>query len=428
MHKLSKRYTSFVLKLIFKAGIMANKVVVVGAFDTKGKEYKFIIDLIKERNHEVITVNTGVMGSTDIFSVDIKAEVVAQAGGTDIETLRKANDRGNAITVMSNGLGTIIEDLYAKEKFDGIIGMGGTAGTNVVTSGMKSLPYGLPKICVSTVASGDVSQYVGISDIIMIPSLVDISGLNSLSQTIFINAVGALVGIMEIEKNQESTGKPTIAASMFGNTTPCIDFCREALNLKGFEVLVFHSTGAGGKTMEKLINQGVVNGALDITTTEWADTLCGGVFDAGPTRLDAPGKAGIPHLIAPGCLDMCNFGNPDTIPSKYKNRLFYRWNPQVTLMRTTKEENQKLGEIFAEKANSSKGKVAFIIPLKGYSMLDSINEKNEPQLFWDPRADKAFIEGLKSKLKPEINIMEIDANINDLIFSQKAVEVFLDMI
>jgi uncharacterized protein (UPF0261 family) len=191
---------------------------------------------------------------------------------------------------------------------------------------------------------------------------------------------------------------------------------------------VFHATGTGGKTMEKLIKEGAVQGVLDITTTEWADTLCGGVFDAGPARLDGPGEVGIPHLIAPGCIDMCNFGSPDTVPSKYKDRLFYKWNPQVTLMRTTAEENRKLGELFADKANVSKGKVAFIIPLKGYSMLDSMNEKNEPQLFWDPPADKAFIEGLKSRLKAEIDIIEIDANINDPLFSEKAVVLFLDMI
>lgn len=407
---------------------MAKKVLVVGAFDTKAEEYKFIIDLIKERNFQVITVNTGVMGSTDTFSVDIQADEVAKAGGTDIETLREANDRGNAIAVMSDGLAAIIEDIYTKVKFDGIIGMGGTAGTNVVTSGMQPLPYGIPKVCISTVASGDVSPYVGISDIIMIPSLVDISGLNPISESVFTNAVGALVGMLEIKKSRKSKAKPTIAASMFGNTTPCIDACREALGREGYEVLVFHATGAGGKTMEKLTEQGLVQAALDITTTEWADTLCGGVFDAGTTRLEAPGKAGIPHLIAPGCIDMCNFGNPDTIPSKYKNRLFYKWNPQVTLMRTTTEENYKLGEIFAEKANGSRGKVAFIIPLKGYSILDSINDKNEPQLFWDPAADKAFVEGLKSRLRSEIDIVEVDANINDPIFSNKAVEVFLDMI
>jgi uncharacterized protein (UPF0261 family) len=410
---------------------MAKKVVVVaGAFDTKAVEHDFIINLIKERGCEVVTINTGVMGSTDLFQVNISADVVAKAGGMELEQLRKANDRGKAITVMSDGLAAVVKDLYNKDKFDGIIGMGGTAGTNVVTSGMKGLPYGLPKICVSTVAAGDVSPYVGISDIMMIPSLTDVSGLNPLSQAIFTNAVGALTGMVEIRKAKSGAtvaSKPTIAASMFGNTTPCIDRCREALNKKGYEVLVFHATGTGGKMMEKLVEEGMIQGVLDLTTTEWADTICGGVFDAGPTRLDAPGKAGIPHLISPGCIDMCNFGNPDTIPSKYNDRLFYKWNPQVTLMRTTPEENRKMGEVFAEKANKSKGKVAVIIPMKGYSMLDSINDKNEPQLFWDVAADKAFVDGLKSKLKPGISVIEVDANINDPAFSTKAVDVFLEM-
>ncbi len=180
--------------------------------------------------------------------------------------------------------------------------------------------------------------------------------------------------------------------------------------------------------MEKLVREGAVQGVLDITTTEWADTLCGGVFDAGPERLDGPGEVGIPHLIAPGCIDMCNFGGPDTIPHQYRDRLFYKWNPQVTLMRTTAEENRELGEIFARKANNAKGKVAFAIPLRGYSILDSIDEKNGPQLFWDPIADKAFIDGLRSKLKPEIEVFEIDANINSPIFSNKAVELLLNIL
>jgi uncharacterized protein (UPF0261 family) len=264
----------------------------------------------------------------------------------------------------------------------------------------------------------------------MIPSLTDISGLNPLSEKIFRNAVGALAGMMEMEKSntgKELAGRPTIAASMFGNTTPCIDACREALTKNGYEVLVFHATGVGGKTMEKLIDEGLVQGVLDITTTEWADTLCGGVFDAGPTRLDAAGKVGIPHLISPGCIDMCNFGNPDTIPAKYKDRLFYKWNPQVTLMRTTPDENRQMGEIFAEKANKAKGKVAFLIPRKGYSMLDSVNEQNGPQLFWDPASDQAFVDGLKAKLNPEIKVEEIEANINDPAFSKKAVEMFLEL-
>ena len=406
---------------------MAKKIVVIGAFDTKAIEYQFLIDLIKEKGYQVITVNIGVMGSTDLFPIAIQAAEVAQAGGTDIETLRKANDRGRAIKVMSEGAGNMVKKLFIQEKFDGIIGMGGTAGTTMVTAAMRVLPFGIPKICVSTVASGDVSPYLEISDIILIPSLTDIAGINSLSSIFLTNAVGALTGMLEISKTTEQ-GLPMIAASMFGNTTPCIDRCRKMLNQKGFEVLVFHATGTGGKTMEKLIKEGAIQGALDITTTEWADTVCGGVFDAGTERLDGPGKVGIPHLIAPGCIDMCNFGGPGTIPSQYKDRLFYQWNPNVTLMRTTAEENRRMGEIFAQKANTAKGKVAFIIPLKGFSMLDARNENNEPQVFWDPTADKAFMEGLKSQLKPDIDVEEIDANINDPVFAERAVEKFLKMI
>ena len=406
---------------------MAKKIVVIGSFDTKAVEYKFILDLLKNKGFEIITVNTGVLGSTDLFHIDIPSEELAQAGGTAIGTLRKANDRGRAITVMSEGAGTRIKRLYAQEKFDGIIGMGGTAGTNMVTAAMRALPIGLPKICVSTVASGDVSPYVGMSDILMMPSLTDIAGINSFSKRFLTHAVGALAGMLETSEESEKA-KPVISASMFGNTTPCINHCRELLTKNGFEVLVFHATGAGGKTMEKLIREGLIQGALDLTTTEWADTLCGGVFDAGPERLDGPGEMGIPHLIAPGCIDMVNFGNPSTIPSKYKDRLFYQWNPNVTLMRTTVAENKKLGEIFAQKANAAKGKIAFMIPLKGFSMLDSINEKNEAQLFWDPSADKAFMDGLKSKLKPDIEIEEIDANINDPLFADTAVKKFLNMV
>ncbi|MEX2595254.1 MAG: Tm-1-like ATP-binding domain-containing protein [Anditalea sp.] len=405
---------------------MSKRVIVVGTFDTKAIEYNFVIDLIRKKGYQVITVNTGVLGSTDLFHIDIPSEVVAQEGGTDIDTLRRANDRGKAIAIMSDGVGKIVSSLFDKEKPDGIIGMGGTAGTHMVTSAMRTLPFGMPKICISTVASGDVSPYLETSDIIMIPSLTDISGINSLSRIFLTNAVGALTGILEMSK-EFVDDKPIIAASMFGNTTPCIDKCRKMLDLKGFEVLVFHATGAGGKTMEKLINEGAIQGTLDITTTEWADTICGGVFDAGIERLDAPGKVGIPHLIAPGCIDMCNFGSQSTIPAKYKDRLFYQWNPNVTLMRTTEEENRKMGEIFAQKANEAQGKIAFIIPLKGFSMLDSINDKNEPQIFWNPSADNAFLDGLKNKLKSGIDIEEIDANINDSIFAEKAVDKFLRM-
>ena len=403
------------------------KVVVVGTFDTKGVEYDFLITRLKQAGCQVKTVNTGILQFEPIFQIDIDADMVARAAGVDLSTLQKNNDRGKAIAAMSEGAASLIRHLYEKEDFDAIIGMGGTAGTNIVAAAMRGLPFGMPKICLSTVASGDVSPYIGITDIVVMPSLTDIAGINSISRITISNACGALLGMLSNQLIKTDDALPVIAASMFGNTTPCVNRCREMLSSKGFDVLVFHATGTGGKTMEKLVYDGVVHAVLDITTTEWADTICGGVFDAGEERLDAPGQMGIPHLIVPGCIDMCNFGSKDTIPSKYNDRLFYQWNPNVTLMRTTAEENSIMGEKFATKANHSKGRVKFLIPMKGFSMLDALNEQGDPQLFWSPEADNAFVEGLQSKLNQGIEIMQIDANINDPEFADKAVEVMISM-
>ncbi len=328
---------------------MSKTIMVIGAFDTKGSEYKFLCDHIKQHGHSVLTVNTGVLGTTDLFKVDVEADKVASAGDGSIEELRLSKDRGQAMKVMCAGAAAIVEELFDQGKFDGIIGMGGTGGTTVVTSGMRVLPVGFPKVCVSTAASGETSAYVGTKDVTMIPSIVDVAGLNRISTMIFSRAVGAICGMVEAELAKTTDEKPIITASMFGNTTECVDMCREMLTEKGYEVLIFHATGTGGKTMESLVSEGLVDAVLDITTTEWADTICGGVFDAGPERLSAAGKAGVPHLIVPGCIDMCNFGGPDTVPSKYEGRLFYEWNPSVTLMRTTPQENHQMGEIFAEK-------------------------------------------------------------------------------
>ncbi len=402
---------------------MNNKVVVIGTFDSKGIEYQFLIETLKKKGSRVITINTGVMPSESLFPVDVSPEEIAQAGGVELSELRKENDRGHAVAVMSAGAGKVVDELFRREKFDGIIGMGGTAGTNITTSAMRGLPFGLPKICLSTVAAGDVSPYVGISDIVMFPSLTDIAGINSLTEMSISNAAGALVGMMETDQRSDRN-LPVVAISMFGNTTTCVNNCREQLVRQGFEVLVFHATGTGGRVMEKLVAEGAVQGVLDITTTEWADTICGGVFDAGRERLGAPGSRSIPHLIAPGCLDMCNFGAPATVPSRYNGRVFYQWNPNVTLMRTTEEENQQMGEIFAQKANAAKNTTAFIVPLKGFSILDSINEKKEPQPFWDPAADQAFLRGLKNKLDPAVDVLEINANINEPLFAERAVALF----
>jgi uncharacterized protein (UPF0261 family) len=404
---------------------MNKTIVMIGAFDTKGPEYAFLREQILARGHKVLAVNTGVLGSTDLFPVDMEAEELARAGGADIKALREKKDRGAAMKAMCAGAPAVVRSLYEKCPFDGIIGMGGTGGTTVVTAAMRALPLGVPKVCVSTAASGDTSPYVGTKDITMIPSIVDVAGVNRISRIIFARAAGAVCGMAEAEPPVAAEEKPIITASMFGNTTECVNACVERLSARGYEVLVFHATGTGGKTMESLVSEGLVDGVLDITTTEWADTVCGGVFDAGPERLDAPGKMGVPHLIVPGCVDMANFGPMDTVPRKYivAKRTFYEWNPSVTLMRTNVEENKKMGEVFAQKASAAKGPVAFLIPLRGVSILDG-----DGQLFCDRQADAALFETIKANVRDDISIVEVDANINDPEFAETAVEMMLELI
>ena len=398
-------------------------ILLIGAFDTKGEEYAFVKNIICARGHETLGLHTGVFDADQSMHVDVSNGDVAQAGGKPIDQLQEKQDRGEAMKVMSDGAAVITRQLYDQGRFDGVIGLGGTGGTSVITAGMQSLPIGVPKVMVSTAASGDTSSYVGTRDITMIPSVVDVAGVNRISRPIFTRAAGAICGMVETEPEPSSDEKPIIAASMFGNTTECVDRCREALTEKGYEVLVFHATGTGGKTMESLIDDGLVEAVLDITTTEWADEICDGVFSAGPKRRDAPGKACIPHLIVPGCIDMANSGPRDTVPARYNDRLLYEWNPSVTLMRTNADENRRMGEIFAEKANASTAPIAILIPLQGVSILDGDGE-----MFCDREADQAMFDALKAGLRDDIDVVELDANINDESFSTKAVEMMLELI
>ena len=375
----------------------------------------------------MLSVNTGVMGTTKLFAVDVEAEDVAKAGGGDLKMLREKKDRGEAMAVMARGAEVVGKKLHGEGKFEGIIGMGGSAGTAIVTAAMRALPLGVPKICVSTVASGNTAAYVGAKDVVLFPSIVDVAGINRISRIIYARAAGAICGMVErmADRNVRPTDdRPIIAATMFGNTTECVNACREALTREGFEVLVFHATGTGGRTMESLVDEGLVDGVLDITTTEWADEVAGGVFSAGPDRLSAAGRKGVPHLIVPGCVDMVNFGAMESVPEKYKvaKRNFYQWNPAVTLMRTNVEENRRMGEIFAKKANEARGPVAFLIPLRGVSILDG-----DGQPFCDREADGAMFEAIKRGLRKDIPIFEMDLNINDPKFSAKAVAMMLEM-
>lgn len=397
---------------------MSGTIALVGALDTKGAEYEFVKNVIESRGHKTLLVDVGILGSPSI-PADISREETARAGGAELSELVAKKDRGEAVAAMSRGAASLIARLYAQGRFDGIFAMGGTGGTSVACAAMRVLPLGVPKVMVSTVAGTDVSGYVGVKDIVMIPSIVDVAGINKISRDVFAKAAGAICGMIETE-TRPGKDRPLITASMFGNTTPAVERAKSILEEHGYEVLVFHCTGNGGKTMESLIDAGMISGVLDVTTTEWADELVGGVLTAGPNRLESAAKKGVPAVVVPGCLDMVNFWAPETIPDKFKERKFYPHNPNVTLMRTNVEECRKLGRIVAEKLNGSTGPVTVLIPLKGWSMIDSPGGP-----FWWPEADAAFCESLKSNLRPDVPVIEMDCNVNDPGFSERCARELL---
>ena len=390
---------------------MAKTIAVVATLDTKGVEANFIRDRVEAAGLSALVIDTGVLAEPAVQG-DIPRETVAEAAGTSLARLVSEKDRGKSVTAMAEGAAKVVRRLFDAGKIHGIISIGGSAGTTIGTAAMRALPVGFPKVMVSTLASGDTRPYVGIKDITMMYSVVDIAGLNRLSRRILANAAAAVCAMAQAELPPAAEERPLLAATMFGVTTPCVTRAREILEENGFEVLVFHATGTGGLAMEDLIESGFIAGVLDITTTEWADELVGGVLSAGPHRLEAAGKKGIPQVVAPGALDMVNFGPPETVPEKFKTRRFYQHNPTVTLMRTTKEENAQLGRIIAEKLNAAKGPTTFFYPRNGVSAIDQ-----EGQPFYDPEADEAFISFLKASLNPSVQLIEMDNHINDEAFA-----------
>jgi uncharacterized protein (UPF0261 family) len=399
---------------------MAKTVCVVGTMDTKGSEFAFITDMIESSGVSTCVVDTGILGEPQ-FIPDVSADEVAQAGGSSLQALRDEGDRGNSVAVMAQGAATFIAEKHAAGEIDGIISLGGSAGTTMGTTAMQALPVGVPKLMVSTLASGDTSPYVQSKDICMMYSVVDIAGINRLSRQILTNAAGAIVGMVTSYTPRETTDKPLIAATMFGVTTPCVTKAREILEAAGYEVLVFHATGTGGRAMEDLVKGGFLVGVLDVTTTELADELVGGILSAGPERLDAAGQAGLPQVIAPGALDMVNFGPPDTVPEKFNERHFYQHNPTVTLMRTTAEETAELGKIMARKLSEAKGPTTVLIPTQGVSAIDKTG-----QPFDSPEARDAWRENLKAYIGDNVTVIEMDVHINDDEFAAKLAETLLD--
>jgi len=389
---------------------MPRTILIIGTLDTKAAEFGYIRDLIQARGHATILLDAGV--DEPRLVPDVASDRVAAAGGSSIEALRTAHDRATALEVMCNGARAVTLELLAEGRFDGVISLGGSGGTAIATAAMKALPVGMPKIMVSTMASGDVSAYVDVKDITMMYSVVDVAGLNRLSRRILANAAGAVCGMVE-QEIPAAEDHPLLAATMFGVTTPCVTRVRENLEGEGFEVLVFHAVGSGGRAMEALIADGFIAGVADVTTTEWCDELVGGVLSAGPDRLGAAARAGIPQVVSVGALDMANFGAIDTVPPKFKDRNLYKHNPQVTLMRTTPEENAELGRIIATKLNAATGPTALYLPLKGVSMIDA-----DGMPFWSPEADAALFDAIRATVDPSVvELVELDMHVNDPAFA-----------
>jgi len=394
-------------------------IAVLGTFDTKGEEHGYVADLIRNRGHAVVLIDVGTLEPPGIVP-DITRQEVADAAHVDLAGIVARRDRGEAVAAMTRGAPIVLSRLQREQRIDGVISLGGGGGTAIGTAAMRALPLGFPKLMVSTLASGNIGPYVGVKDILMMPSVVDVAGLNRLSRRLLAQAAGAICGMVETPAVDSAGDKPVIVASQFGNTTPCITHARGLLEQAGYEVMVFAATGNGGRTMESLVEAGLADGVLDITTTEWADELVGGVLTAGPTRCEAAARAGIPAVLAPGCLDMVNFGEPGSVPEKYRGRRFYQHNAQVTLMRTDPAENAELGRILAEKCNLSTGPVSVVFPLRGISMISAPG-----QPFYWPEADDALFAAWKRHLRTDIVVREYDGNINDPAFADLCVQELL---
>src|SRR5579875_6593 len=384
-------------------------VVLVGTLDTKGAENEFVRDRLRAAGVDVLVVDTGVLEPPG-FRPDITRQEVAAAAGADFDALVAARDRGAAITAMASGAEVVVGRLHEEGRLDGALALGGTGGTSIATRAFRALPLGVPKLVVSTAASGNTADYIRETDLILMPSVTDIAGLNRISTRILANAAAAVAGMVTASPlPAAAAARPMVAASMFGVTTPCITRARARLETLGYEVLVFHMTGTGGRTLESLAAQGLLAGVLDATTTELADELVGGIFSAGPDRLSAAGKAGIPQVVSVGALDMVNFGPMDTVPAEFKDRNLYVHNPITTLMRTTAGENTELGTRLARRLNTATGLTSLFLPLRGVSAIDV-----DGAPFRDEAADQALFGAIHDELDTQrVELVEMDTDVND---------------
>jgi uncharacterized protein (UPF0261 family) len=403
-------------------------VLLLGTLDTKGQEYAYVRDRLRQRGLRVVTMDLGVLGEP-AFAPDIAAGEVARAGGADLAALRAAADRGPAIEAMLRGACALLPALHGDGAIDGVLGLGGGGGTAMITAAMRTLPVGVPKLMVSTLAAGNTTPYVDVKDITLMPSVIDIAGLNPLSRRILANAAGAIAGMVEQEQGADAgasadepaaPARPLLAATMFGVTTPCVTAARQQLEAAGYDVLVFHATGTGGRAMESLIDSGFIAGVLDVTTTEWCDEVVGGVLAAGPDRHGAAARRAIPQVVSVGALDMVNFHGIETVPPAFAGRTFYKHTPQVTLMRTTADECRAIALRIAAQLARSTAPVTLVLPLGGVSMIDAPG-----QPFHDPEADRVLFETLRAAVPPHVRVVDVDAHVNDPAFADVLVREML---
>jgi len=386
-------------------------VILIGTLDTKGVEYQFAKERFKKSGLNTILIDAGIIGES-VVKADISNEEVARAGGEALATLKNLGDRGYAVSVMTQGVNQIVQDLHKKNQCDAVFALGGSGGSTISSFAMRNLPIGIPKVLVSTLIASNASSFIGESDMALFASVVDIAGINSISAKVIANAVDATIGMIKGVKVEITNNKKLVSASMFGVTTTCVTNARKILEENDLEVITFHMTGSGGKSMENLIRQGFINASLDVTTTELADEIVGGALSAGPTRLTAARDKKIPQVVSVGALDMVNFGPKETVPEKFKNRNLYVHNENVTLMRTTAEECEKIAFDICEKLNQSTSKVTLMLPLLGVSAIAT-----KGQVFYDQGADEALFSTFRKNLKPNVELVELNCAINDQEFS-----------
>jgi uncharacterized protein (UPF0261 family) len=397
---------------------MSKPVVVIGTLDTKGQEVGYLRELIQARGLATIVIDPGVLNRPTV-EADIAREAVARAGGAELADLIAAGDKGRAIQAMIDGTRAIVTTLYGEGRVGGVLAVGGGQGTAIGTAAMQALPIGVPKLMVSTIASGKnvFEPYVGTSDVTLMHSVADILGINAVTRKVFTNAAAAVAAMVEARESVAESDRVVLGATMLGLTTPCVLRAHELLTSWGYEVVTFHPNGTGGRSMERLVDEGLIRGVLDVSTQELAGHVCRGLFDAGPTRLTAAGRKGLPQVVAPGGTDYIVFGPLASLTEEQRHRPRIIHNPNITLVRTAKDEMAEIGRLIAQRLNDARGPVAVLIPLGGFSFSD-----RPGHAFYNPGGRAALIAALESGLNRRVPLVKVDAHINEQPFADSVAE------